>query len=28
LGKLMGEELAGHEAAQGPRDVRDRPTPW
>jgi hypothetical protein len=25
LGKLMGDELAEHEAAQGPPDIRDRP---
>jgi hypothetical protein len=25
---LLGEELAEHEATQGPRDVRDKPTPW
>jgi hypothetical protein len=28
LGKLMGEELAAHEDAQGPSDVRDKPKPW
>lgn len=25
LGRLMGDELAAHEAAQGPRDIRDAP---
>jgi hypothetical protein len=25
---LLGDELAEHEVAQGPRDVRDKQAPW